>query len=89
MTLEEKKQIYLNKFPAIIGKRMADQLEIRKSMEWNSKFYLSDLVVYFNYWSQTNEKYGFWEDIHFLYCGGNEIYHQQILDIFHKHNIKP
>ena len=87
MNLEEKKQIYLDRFPAIIGKRMAEQL--MESEFDNKDDALRVLISFFNTWSETNEKERFWKDIHKIYCKNETIEHQQILDIFHKHNIKP
>lgn len=87
MSLEEKKQIYLDRFPAIIGKRMAEQF-VSGSTNL-SQLSTSDLIGYFNTWEDTNEGFKFWNDIHLLYFNNSEIAHQQLLDIFHKHNIKP
>ena len=87
MTLEEKKQIYLDRFPAIIGRRMAEQFSEGESNM--ATFTLDRLVAYFEDWCKTNEKEDFWCDICNLYSNDETIEHQQILDIFHKHNIKP
>lgn len=90
MTLEEKKQIYLDRFPAIIGKRMAEQFDGKFKFKFdefeNSK---AVLIHVFNFWDSTEEDYFFWQDIADLYRDNETIEHQQILDIFHKHGIKP
>jgi|GEM_PF-4127254 len=87
MTLEEKKQIYLDRFPAIIGRRMADQLNIGETSIVD--FSIDRLFLCFETWSETNEKEDFWLDMSNLYLANETIEHQQILDIFHKHGIKP
>jgi len=92
MTLEEKKQIYLDRFPAIIGKRMSDQFD---ESYFDSNYFLSDgfepcyLITDFQDWELTNENFKFWSDIFDLYDVKEIIEHQQILEIFNKHNIKP
>lgn len=86
MTLNEKKSIYLNRFPAIIGKRMSEQCD---SIQVDKSGILDYLIDNFTMWYKTNEGYDFWYDISMLYFSNSIIEHQQILDIFHKHNIKP
>lgn len=86
MNLDEKKQIYLDRFPAIIGNRMADQCSIGKV---DKREVLDHLIDNFTIWKETNEGDDFWYDISMLYFSNSVIEHQQILDIFHKHNIKP
>lgn len=87
MTLEEKKQVYLDKFHAIISKRMADQFDPDFYVDMN--YNLPDLISVFRYWDHTEEDRYFWGEIYWLYFYKTEIEHQQLLDIFHKHNIKP
>jgi len=87
MTTEEKKQIYLDRFPTIIGRRMSEQFQ---DDEFSILGYsLTNLISFFNCWSETQEGPEFWYDIHRLYYNNETIEHQQILDIFHKHGIKP
>lgn len=90
VSLGEKKQIYLDRFPAIIGRRMAEQFN-ETWIECDFSLYMRNtaLVSVFNNWYETNEKYYFWLDIHDLYTSNETIKHQQILDIFIKYNIKP
>jgi hypothetical protein len=98
MTIEEKKLIYLNRFPAIISRRLMEQLNyhyikdylslLRPSKNFN-ELDCASLIICFNSWSFTIEKHSFWIDIFDLYCSNEDIYHQQLLDIFHKHGIKP
>lgn len=90
MTLEEKKQIYLDRFPAIISKRLVPQIDyVGKYFDRYNLSKLSILLIQSKNWEQTNEGHEFWSDIERLYFNSQEIDHQQILDIFHKHNIKP
>ena len=90
MTLSEKKQIYLDRFPSIIGRRMSEQISENTQLIWavNLKD-PSALITCFNYWRNTNEGYNFWSDFDVLYENNETVEHQQILDIFHKHSIKP
>lgn len=86
MNIEEKKQIYLDRFPAIIGKRMADQCD---NDSVNKTAQLDELIYNFGSWESTNEKGLFWKDIHYIYTTSSIINHRQILDIFHFYNINP
>ena len=87
MSADEKKQIYLDRFPANIGRRMADQFD--EGVIDIINLSPDKLISYFTSWSKTNEKEDFWYDIYYLYLTNETIEHQQILDIFHKHNIEP
>ena len=87
MNLEEKKQIYLDRFPAIIGKRMADQYSGYINIKREDS--LVNLIGNFHDWYNTKEQAKFWYDVMNLYAKNKTIEHQQILDIFHKHDIKP
>ena len=94
MTLEEKKQIYLDRFPAIIGRRMAEQFNevyFNESADFdiNMEICLVSLILSFNAWRESKEEGNFWINILHLYIDNETIEHQQILDIFHKHGIKP
>ena len=86
MNLEEKREIYTRKFPAIISKRMADQVDGSRVHFKQHEVHL--LSHFCDYWD-SKEGPDFWDDIILLYYEYAPIYHQQILDIFHKHQIKP
>ena len=86
MRADEKKQIYLDRFPAIIGRRMAEQCDTKGF--W-MEVSLPRLIVMLGTWRLTNEGERFWFDMYHLYKLNETIEHQQILDIFHKHGIKP
>lgn len=97
MTLSEKKQIYLDRFPSIIARRMVDQFDevffdgtitLGGNKKTYNDFALARLLLHFAKWEKTNEKHQFWSIVFELYHN-ETIEHQQILDIFHKHGIKP
>lgn len=64
MDLYEKSKIYLMRFPAIIGLRMAQQLDSKLVHESDSH---NGLIEDFSNWTNTNEGVDFWYDISCLY----------------------
>jgi len=84
MTLEEKKNLYREKFPKILAERMVEQMDAFKVSANNTRDILIDG---FKLWKRTKEGAQFWSDIQKLYRLGIPTT-DQILEVFRKHNIQ-
>ncbi len=88
MMLEEKKNLYENRFPEILAKRMCDQMDTFHSVNrTNSSGYLS--LFFCKNINHTAEGGRFWSQIAELYMNRNSPDLAEIREIVTMHGIEP
>ena len=86
MTLLEKAQHYTERFPPIIGMRLARQVDINFPVK--KDFNKHDLLVFAFDWSQADEGRHFWNDIRKMYFKNENPPQERFLEIFRKYSIE-
>lgn len=87
MTLSEKKDLYIQKFPKILAERMCEQM-FNDESNIDERHPLTWLIISFGTWHLTKEGDDFWYDIHLLYNGESTPTTLQIQVVFKRHRIE-
>jgi len=84
MNIEEKRKIYLERFPGPLGRRMSEQCD---DDDVNKIWPELELLWAFAVWDKTEEGDSFWSDIKNLFYRGTPT-ESEIKAVFERHNIE-